>query len=456
MSTESRARFRRTFAVVIGVLVVLAGIGAVAGSMQGPRITGVQSDPSGAIEAAGSRVVLTTNQVLADVDAADVTVTPAAEHTVDVSGRAIGIRFTQPLDAATDYEITISGAHARGGGPSAELATAFTTPAAELYLLERTGGSGDSIVRAGLDGAEPVEIYRHAHIEDFRRAGDLLVVSVVEADLSALVVIDTAGTEVRRLDLPGTGNIAHLQVSDRGGLVGYLFSDHDISAEGGRASVLFTMPIAGGTPEPALVDGAEASVDDWRFVPDATAMLFIDFNSELLLSDPTSDAEPTRLGFARTIDGMSRGTYTAIIQRQDVPIRVDLRTAEEAELTPPARSGTTEDVTPLAGDDLLWPFTVRDAAGMPLSLALVISDGDESRQLLSVPIDDPVLQVCASPSGSHLALMVAPDFVSNPYMRGYQLSVPTTVETRIVRSSDGEEVTRIPGFDISWCTSEPR
>src|SRR5690349_14334515 len=108
MSTDvptraGRARKRRgrvfvgTFAVVAGVLAVIGLAGGAASVAQGPRATSVQVDPAAAAAASGSRLIVTTSQSLADVDASQVTVTPATPFTVDTSGRSVGVRFTLPL-----------------------------------------------------------------------------------------------------------------------------------------------------------------------------------------------------------------------------------------------------------------------------------------------------------------------------------------------------------------------
>lgn len=457
----SRHRFGITLIVVIAILALLGGIGAAVSLTQGPRISSVQSDPQGAITASGSRVVITANQALAALTAKDVKITPDAPHTVDASGRSVGIRFTQPLDDATKYTVTIANARAAGGGPSASMTTTFTTPKADMLILVRhpDGSDEDVIFRTDMSGKNPVEVYKHAKIDDFRVQGDTVVVSVIEDGVAALYRTTREGGKATKLTLPGEGFITGLQLSDRGGYVGYVYSDKNLSATSGRASVLFTQKIRGGTPAPLKMqdkttgkDG-EVSVGQWRFVPDASAFLVIDFPGDLLLGDATG-GQPTSLGTAITIDGITRGTYRAIVQRPSALVTVDLRTGKDTPLKTPERPGTIDTVIPLAGDDLLWPYTLRDSSGIPTGRTYIVTSGTEQKELFSTSLKDPILSACASPSGKYIALTVAPDIVSNPY-DGYPQPLPQTMQTTIINARDGSNVVSLRGFDVSWCSVGP-
>ena len=86
--------FAAVFAIVVATLVVLAAVGAAVSVAQGPRATDVAVDPEAAVEASGTRVIFTTTQSLQEVDASQVTITPAVPFAVDTSGRTVGVRFT--------------------------------------------------------------------------------------------------------------------------------------------------------------------------------------------------------------------------------------------------------------------------------------------------------------------------------------------------------------------------
>ena len=135
------------FVGVAAAIGLVGALGAAATVLMGPRVTAVQVDPSAAIAASGSRLIVTTSQSLADVDPTSVTVTPATPFDIDTSGRSIGVRFTVPLDADTEYTVTIDGVTGVSGGPSSTIAESFRTPPSEVFLLQRGTADGESATR---------------------------------------------------------------------------------------------------------------------------------------------------------------------------------------------------------------------------------------------------------------------------------------------------------------------
>ncbi len=340
MSTEGptragRARKRRgrvfvvTFAIVISALAVVGLAGAAAGVAQGPRVTSVQVDPAAAVAASGSRLIVTTSQALADMDASQVTVTPATPFTVDTSGRSAGVRFTLPLFDDTEYTVAFANVQGLGGGPSATFTETFRTPPAEVFLLQRTT-SGDTIYRTDLVGDEAVPVFSNDHIEDFRATSSHLVVSVRADDEAQLIVTDLDGGAERTLPLPGDGYVTNLQSADRGELIGYTFSDADLDASGGLESALFTASLkeseADAEPTQVVVPGAEARVAEWRFVPDTDSILLLAFDGSLMLTG-SSGQDATALGSAIAIEGIARGSSEAIVRRLDATVVIDLSDA---------------------------------------------------------------------------------------------------------------------------------
>ncbi|UUE20477.1 hypothetical protein [Microbacterium sp. J1-1] len=450
-------RFLLTLGAVLGVL-VLAGTGlGIVSLLQGPRISDVQVDAEHAIESSGSRVILTANQALADIDPEQVTVEPATPFTVDASGRGVGVRFTVPLDDSTEYTIRVADVAGAGGGPSTTLTTSFTTPPSTIFLLRRDVDGKDKIFLTDLKG-DGVAVYEHEKINDFRATSTQLVVAVEEEDGSHLLVMDRDGKNQRELDLPGDGYVGAVQVSERGGLVGYSYSDRELSDDEGRASVLVTQSLSG-KDEPQVIEvaGAEASVFVWQFVPDSAAVLFIDFDGALSLVDRSSDAGVQSLGLAAMIQGISRGTYTAIVERLDGAV-VELNLADGSE-QPLAASdpdyGTATSITPFPGGTLRH-VVARDDAGLPIGQAVIrVDDDGKATPLVEIGATDSILQACASPSGQYAAVAIAPDLANNPY-DGMLLPLPAQVETHLIDMESGKEMVALTGFDASWCQTAPR
>ncbi|MDR6877776.1 hypothetical protein [Microbacterium barkeri] len=455
-------RFVGAMLAVLGVLAVLAGGGAAVSLTQGPRVSTVEVDAEAATQASGSRVVLTANQALADIDASQVTVSPETPFTVDAAGRMVGVRFTVPLDDDTEYTVTIDGAESVGGGPASTLETTFTTPPAEIFLLQRDADGDDTIFRSDISGDAAVPVYTAASIDDFRVTGEHLVVSVREDDASALYVADRDGSHAERMPLPGEGTITGLQVSSRGELVGYTYTDLQLSETEGRASVLFTADLRepDAEPEPMVVGDEEPSIASWRFVPDSSALLFVNFAGDLIVYDPAAeDPSPTALGTAFAIDAVTRGTYTAFIERLDVAggVQLDLTTGDETDLVEPSDDlGQPGRVLPVPGGGTVREFVRLGADGTPeAQLVAYVDDEGASRTLLEATGADGLLQTCVSPSGRYAAALVAPDLTTNRYDYDALQPLPTTLETHIIEIETGEEVSNLSGFGISWCDVGP-
>ncbi|GGM33777.1 hypothetical protein [Microbacterium saperdae] len=451
-------RFVLTLVAVLGVLVLLGtGLGILS-LLQGPRVTNVQSDAAQAIESSGSRVILTANQSLAAIDASQVTVEPAAPFTVDASGRSVGIRFTVPLDDDTEYTIRVSDVVGVGGGPKTELSTTFTTPPASIFLLRRDVDGDDKIFRTDLTGEKAVPVFSADKINDFRATSTQLVVAVEEKEGSTLLVMNRDGSEPRELELPGVGNVRAVQVSERGGLVGYSYSDRELSDTEGRASVLVTQSLQG-DDEPQVIEVAdkEASVFAWQFVPDSAAVLFIDFDGALSLVDRSSDAGVQSLGLAANIQGVSRGTYTAIVERLDGTV-VELNLTDGSEVPLAASDpdyGTATTITPFPGGTLRH-VVARDENGIPSGQAIIRVDDDGTAEpLVEVASTDSILQACASPSGQYAAVVIAPDLANNAYDE-MLLPLPQNMETHLIDLRTGKELVALTGFDVSWCQTAPQ
>ncbi|WP_460776527.1 hypothetical protein [Microbacterium sp. GXF7504] len=455
-SRRDRSRRRRylgAFAAVLGALALVgAGAGAVL-TVQGPRVTAEQFDPDAAVAASGARMIFTTSQALDEVTPEQVRVTPAVPVTVATSGRSVGVRFGAPLYDDTEYTVTISGLTGVGGGATSEITRTFRTPTLDVFAMRR-GDDADTVYRSPLDGEDAVALFSHPHIEDFRATASALVASVRdEDDLPQLIVTDLAGEHARTLPLPGdgTGTVAELQSADRGDVIGYTYTDADMTAPDARASVLYTASLKPGEadaePVPVTVAGEPVSAVGWRFVPDTDRILVLSFDGRLLLAAP-GDEETVDLGDASGILGVARGATSAVIQRADGLYVIDLADGSSEPL-PPATGveGYLGRVVPLpGGDETLQQYTTAGAS----SVYRVSADG-AAEPVFAVDGTDALLQTCVSPSGRYAAFLVQPDAASNPYRTGYDLPLPERVDTHVIDLDEGSEVSVLGAFGISWC-----
>ncbi|MEV7619377.1 hypothetical protein AB0N59_04475 [Microbacterium sp. NPDC089321] len=450
-------RFTLTLLSVLGILTLVAGVLAVVSLVQGPRLSDVQVDPAQAIEASGSRLILTANQSLDGIDADQVTVEPAVPFTVDAGGRSVGIRFTVPLRDDTTYRVSVADVTATGGGKAADLETSFRTPASNIMLLQRSADGVDKIFLSDLSGEKAAVVFEHPRISDFRATTDVLVVAVEEEDGSRLLVMNRDGTGERELPLPGEGYVSSVQVSDRGGLVGYSYSDRELTETSGRASVLVTQSLSGaGEPRVVQIGDKDVNIAEWRFVPDSSSLLFIDFDGSLSVEDPTGDAGAQAMGKAASILGVNRGTYTALVERVDGSLVVlDLTGGGEEPL--PASDpdyGDAVGIEAFPGGTLRHVIQ-RDELGMPTGQAVVkVDEKGAATVIAEVSGEDSILQTCASPGGQYVAVAIAPDLANNDY-DDLLLPLPTTMHTRLIDLVGDRELPTLSGFDISWCRTAP-
>ncbi|MDL9977829.1 hypothetical protein [Microbacterium candidum] len=467
MSTERTTRpgrraFWTGFAVVGLVLAGVSAAGAAVSGLQGPRVTSAVTDPAAGVEASGSRVILTTNQMLHKVTPAQVTVTPATPFTVDTSGRSVGVRFTLPLHDRTHYTVRISAVTGYGGGPDSTLTTSFDTPSLDVYVLQRSS-SGDAIVRTSLDGKQSRVVFRNPHIEDFRATSSHLVASVSDQGGNAhLIVTDLDGKHARELIMPGQGTILDLQMADKGELIGYTYSDASLGSTGGRESMLFTSSLkdsaAREKPEEVPVSGTEHRIADWRFVPDTDRILLLTYDGRLLLGGSGASAgKETQLGTGSQIDGIARGSSKAVIERPDGYFTIDLTNGKQVPLAgAKGIPGTMGFTTPLPQAGTARPYAQIDASGNAQGTTVaVVADDGKSTPVFSIPGTDAIVQTCSSPSGRYLAMIVTPDVVNNPF-DSYALPMPHKVFTHIVDLGTKTEVSTLKGFAISWCEVPPQ
>ncbi|MFT4307399.1 MAG: hypothetical protein QM604_10960, partial [Microbacterium sp.] len=443
------------FAAIVGLLVLVGLAGGAVGALQGPRVTDVQFDVDAAVSASGSRLILTTSQSLEAIDPSQVAISPAVDVTVSTSGRQIGIRFALPLYDETTYTVTITGVTGTGGGPASTITETITTPSLDVYMLQRAD-DGDTVYRTGLDGVAAVPVYTASHIEDFRVTASYLVISIrTDDDRPALIVTDLDGQGARELPLPGdgTGTVQELGSADTGDVIGYTYTDADPAASGALTSALFTASLkpADADAAPTAIQAAGATVEaaDWRFVPDTDSILVLSFAGRLLLT-PSDGSNVVDLGDAARIEGIARGSATAVVLRTDGYYTVDLSDGTMAPLVDAAGvTGSIGIILPLPDGTTLREISAAD--GMSgADVYLVAADGTPTH-VFETASTDALLQTCVSPSGRYAAFLVQPDAASNPYVTGYDLPVPATVATHIVDLDDGSEVSSLGAFAISWC-----
>lgn len=165
-------RFHRRYVAVVVVLAVVAALAAVVGSQQGPRLRDVSYDATGLVTRPAQRVILTANQALQKVAAADVRVSPAAAHTVTSSGNTIAVEFAGPLAYDREYTVTVADVRAPGQRATSDLTAAIRTGSTDvLALVPGQAGAKDRIVRRSLDAGGATTVHEGTAISEYARLG---------------------------------------------------------------------------------------------------------------------------------------------------------------------------------------------------------------------------------------------------------------------------------------------
>jgi len=460
--------FGRILTIVLVALVVIGGGAAAVGLTQGPKLVRTVVDPIGLVESWGQRVVLSVNQPVAEVDASDITIEPPADFDLSTVDGAITLVFPQPLAYATDYRIAVAGVRAPGGGPTATLSTAFSTPAAKGYSLIRTpvqdGGSAaskqdDRIVRLALDGREPETAYAAAKIQEFATIGDrLIVVDQETTGLSRIVVVDTTDGSTEEVPLPMGGMVTSLQTAPAQSRVGFLFTEQSFGRDGGDNLTLYSFELRDGRVAAAPervggIDGEEVQAAEWSFVPRTASMLVRTVDNSLELLDPSAATDPVLLGRAALISSYIPGTTKVVVEQIDGVVVLDLATGASEPFVLPSVAPTEIPGQLVALSDSLSARIYADydrAAGTTRQRVLAIKDGATAE--LYRPDDGTVVwSLCASPNVEYVAVVVIPDFADAGFDGYANAPMPNGPRIDVVEARTGAIVGSQAGFDLSWC-----
>ncbi|RWZ51090.1 hypothetical protein ELQ90_09870 [Labedella phragmitis] len=458
-AARRRSAFRRTLAATLGALLVIAvGAGAV-GLLQGPQLARADIDVSSTVADSGARLILYADRPVREVSPDDVAITPDVPVTVQTEGTAILIRFDAVLAYDTTYEVAIAGVRSPGSAPVSDFAYTFTTGEPPLYILERDDTGDDHIRRTDISGDEGESVFSAPRIQQFEVVGEELVVATItDEDHSRLLSVPLSGGEPTEIPLPGDGRVEQLQSSARQFLVGFLYSQ-DAGTETSIESGLFVLQIKTDEP-PKRVEATgseETNVTQWSFVPSTTSVLVRTFADELVVADALTPGDPVLLGDALFIHGFVVDEQTAIIERTDAIVEVDLLTGEESPFpVPPDLTGNPGELASLSATGYARIYSQYDPATNSLSQSVEVVGNGTSRQLYGV--DDggtSILQVCASPNGQYIAVVEARDRAELGSDLYPILPMPRGVSTLVIDRESAEVEATIPGFDLPWCARPP-
>jgi hypothetical protein len=445
------------------VLVVLCLVFLGLTTFQGPKLSSAVVDPALVVQDAGQQLRLFANQPVAQVAPEQVTVTPAADFTVETQGDIVALTFTTPLHYGADYTVEVEGVTSVYQERPATLRHEFSTAEADVYYLDRAApGSGEEDrIMAGSLGADGLgatqAVYSTSRILDFVVVGQAIAVVTAPADddhrLSLVSLFDSV---VEEIALPGQGTIDMLEGSTAFA-VGFRFTSAGDPLSREYSQDLLWMDLEGvHIPEPVRgVAEGPLTVLEWQFVPGGDMVAALGIDQSLLMIDPRGEAPTLPLGTWEGLDDISADGSTAIVRDLYDTIIYSFGDGEEQPFGPSPIDGTLPfggDVALLGnGPTRVQKVSVYDVEGGVFSSLVVVDDGRASRTLFASEagtssIDD----ISVSPNSQFVAIEVVPDVTAAESDAYYPNARAGSIVTRIIDITSGLVVAEVPGFAIDW------
>lgn len=445
--------FTRSLWGTIAVLALLAGAFAVVGSFQGPRLDRADLATDALVASAGSRLLLTTDQPIAEVTAEDVTVEPAASVTVQSDERSVTVTFDELLRYDTEYTVRVAGVTSSATGRTGELVHSFTTPDPELFLLDRGGADDPDVIRrTALAGGEGEVVFTAERIQEFARTSDGFVVVTLEPDDTPVVTRVSLDDDYELpVNLPGSGQVSELAASPQG-VFGFVWTP---DSGGVSELVLYDEADQSAVGRPVVGTGGAVGMRDWFLVPGTTSVVLHDAEGNLSVVDALAPESVTPLGTHAEVRGFIPGTLDLVVADPTGGFVVDLATGEQSvldlavpELDPSVSTGRVL-VVDEAGDYLLQLVGFADSGQVISALLYVDENGEAPFSVTPAAEGTTVRDFCLSPNGQYAAVeTVSVEGVPDGYP---QESAYTAMTTIFVDLTTGTATRSVTGFAPDWC-----
>lgn len=452
-SPESRPGARRFVVVctsVVSALVLAGAVLAGAALARGPQVRAVTGDPSVAVAQRDVVVTVRTDQPLDPSSAEGVALEPAAPMQVEVVGASLRVRFPETLSFDTAYRLVVPALRGQTTGTLSSTEYAFTTPALTITTLERGGsfdrGDGDDeVVRHDLSRGSDATVLRAPRIQEYAEAGGDTVAVAVDRDGATSLRLARGDGSQATLPLPGRGDLRLLRASSDAGRIGYVFTGSSDDGVQQYTGTLFLVDPADPSAPPRTVaglDGAPVRTEAWQFVPGSAYLVAQTPDRSLLLVDATGAAPPRVLGQLGDLLSFLPGTTSVVVGDVDGLSILDLTsgsiTAVDGTRATGAAPGTGRLV--LAPDAVATWSSTELTRRQPDATATVVARADTGTR---------IVEVCASPSGRHLAIGLVPEAAP---VDGYPARADRVGRrTQIVDAVSGAVVTDVEGTRPGWC-----
>ncbi|TAL46496.1 MAG: hypothetical protein EPN91_00135 [Salinibacterium sp.] len=453
---RSAARFTRTLTALIVVLAVLCGLFVGLGYLQGPKLSKGTVDTDAVVGQSGQQLRLFVNQVVAPVNAKQVTITPNVAHKVTSQGGLIAVQFDARLKYRTDYHVRVSGVTSVDRGTPSTLEYSFTTGSPNIYYLDR-GSPNDRIMRARLDASPPTVVYSTRRIQDFALLeGALAVVTLSEHNESSLDLVSLSDGAVEHVALPNHVVIQKVDAAAGSSTFGFTLTSTGDSIRPPYSSTLFTLDLSGShTIKPVVgLNGKPLLVLDWEYMPDGSSLLALTHDRSLFMVDPKTPGSVLPLGQFNELGSISRDGKIATVSDAFGLISLKLDNLRQERLVPSPFDegepylGLTEY---LPGGERVEKLLSIEPDGIRFASTVALDNGKKSQVLYRTPNDDGSIQnFSVSPNGQYVAVEVIPNVTTSMSDGYYYDSHSTSTTTVFVDIDSGNVVKSVEGFDLSW------
>ncbi|WP_374945310.1 hypothetical protein [Agreia sp.] len=452
MSTEShveapgrRAPFGRILAVMITVLVVVCAGLAVLTLGQGPRLARADIDTDSVVQLAQQRLLMHSNEALAEIDADQVSISPGVPLRVATDGSTLSVTFDQRLLYDTDYVVSVSRVTSPFQDADSTFEYAFTTGSPPVYYLQpgtpdATGRADDAIVRTTVSGTARDVVYSAPNIQDFAVVGSSLAVSSAADDgMSQLVLVVPGQTAVETLPLPARGTITQLGSSVKQAMLGFRFTSEDPALGYSDTLLLFDLLAKHASfTLPGTEIGEALRVEQWEFIPDST---LIETTADGVLSIYDSALQQGAvIGDFDSLGEVAPAGTQSVIGEQGAAYVLDLLSGEVTPLVAVLPAGATSIGLPLLGPDgssTVSIATLDDPDGPPRQGVVRAASSGSTVVFDTGSSDARIVSLTQSPNAQYLAIAVA-------------ARSDAETATSIVDRSSGAVVRTLVGSHVTW------
>ena len=430
---------------MITVLVVLCTGLAVLTLGQGPRLVRSDIDTDSVVQLAQQRLLMHSNEPLAEIAAEQVSVTPSIPLTVATDGSTLSITFDQRLLYGTDYVVSVSGVTSPFQEAASTFDYSFTTGSPPIYYLQKgapdaAGGADDAIVRTTVSGTARDVVYAAPRIQDFAVVGSSLAIATETADgLSQLMLVAPGQTAVETLPLPTRGTITQLGSSVKQAMLGFRFTSVDPAAGYSNTLLVFDLLAKHASfTLPGTVIGEALRVDQWRFIPDST---LIETTAGGVMSIYDSALQQGAvIGDYDSLGEVAPAGKQSVIGGQGAFHTLDLLSGQVSPLAPILPEGASALGLPLLGPDGSTTVSMASATADDGTTRQIVVRSDSSGATIvfdTASADARIVSVVQSPNTQYLAIAVEP-------------RPGAEIVTSLVDRSTGAVVRTLSGLRVTW------